>query len=160
MLDETEGEGPIPIQVVAGRAGLVDAHAAVGTAPNGAVRRLTGDQVLIATGSSHVLPDIPGLAETPYLTSDLLTSEESQELTELPASLVILGGGYIALELGQLFARLGTAVTILERSGRILRDYEPEIGKAPAATLRHEGLHPITWAGVQQAAGDPTGVLP
>ena len=158
ILDETEGEGPNPIQVVTGRARLMDAHSAVATTPNGGVRRLTGDQVLIATGSLPVVPDIPGLAETPYLTSDLLTSEESQELTELPASLVILGGGYIALELGQLFARLGTAVTILERSGRILRDYEPEIGKALADILREEGIHLITRAEVQQVAGDASGV--
>jgi mercuric reductase len=86
-------EGPNPVQVVDGRAVLVDPHTAEVTAPDGAVRRLSGDQVLIATGSSPAIPAIPGLADTLYLTSDLLTSEESQELTELPPSLVILGGG-------------------------------------------------------------------
>src|SRR5262249_16413634 len=95
-----DGRGdPNPVQVVHGCAVLVDPHTAEVPAPDGAVRRLSGNHVLIATGSSPAIPAIPGLAETPFLTSDLLTSEECQELTELPTSLVILGGGYIALEL-------------------------------------------------------------
>lgn len=147
ILDDSVG--PNPIQVVQGRAVLVDPHTAEVTAPDGSVRRITGDQVLIATGSSPAVPgvpDIPGLAETPYLTSDLLTSQESQELTELPSSLIILGGGYIALELGQLFGRLGVGVTILERSGHILKEYEPEIGKALSGILREEGIRLLTRA--------------
>ncbi|MES4793083.1 MAG: mercuric reductase, partial [Chloroflexota bacterium] len=79
-------------------------------------KRLTGDKVLIATGSRPVVPDIEGLSEVPYLTSDLLTTDEPMELTELPRSLVIVGGGYIALELGQMFRRFGSEVTILERN--------------------------------------------
>jgi mercuric reductase len=151
-------DGPDPVQVVHGRAVLVDPHTAEVTATDGAVRRLSGNQVLIATGSSPVVPDVAGLAETPYLTSDLLTSDECQELTELPTSLVILGGGYIALELGQLFARLGTEITILERSGRILKDYEPEIGKALTDILRAEGIRILTRAEVNQVVGDANGI--
>ena len=153
-----EVEGPNAVHVVYGRAVLVDSHTAEVTAPDGALRRISGEQVLVATGSSPTIPDISGLAETPYLTSDVLSREESQELTELPSSLVILGGGYIALELGQLFARLGTEVTILERSGRILKDYEPEIGKALSELLREEGIHLHTRAAVRHAAGDARGV--
>jgi mercuric reductase len=158
ILDLDEADGPNPVQVVHGCAVLVDPHTAEVTAPDGAVRRLSGNQVLIATGSSPAIPAIPGLGETPFLTSDLLTSEECQELTELPTSLVILGSGSIALELGQLFARLGTEVTILERSGRILKDYEPEIGKALTDILRAEGLRILTRAEVNQVAGDADGV--
>lgn len=66
----------------------------------------------------------------PYLTSDLLTNGEPMELTELPRSLVIVGGGYIALELGQMFARFGSQVTILERGDQLLaHGYEPEVGQ-------------------------------
>src|SRR5262245_6839048 len=95
-------EGSAPVQLVYGRTVLVDSHTAEVTAPDGSMRHLSGEQVLIATGSPPAIPDVPGLAGISYLTSDLQTSEESQELTELPSSLVILGGGYIALELGQL----------------------------------------------------------
>lgn len=150
----TDDDGPNPIQVVEGRGVLVDPHTAEVTATDGTLRRLTGDQILIATGSHPLLPDISGLTETPYLTSDLLTSQEALELTELPESLIIVGGGYIALELGQLFARLGTQVTLLERSERILQDYEPEIGETLLDLLRDEGLRIVTHVRMRQVAGD------
>src|SRR5712692_9224354 len=141
LVDETDEEGQRPIEVVPGRAVLVDPHTVEVTASDGEVRQLTGSQVLIATGSSPLIPDIPGLANTPYLTSDLLTSQEDMELTALPRSLIVIGGGYIALELGQMFSRFGTEVTILERSERILKDYEPEISLALIDILREEGIH-------------------
>src|SRR5260370_15434358 len=81
-------------------------------------RRLTGDKILIATGSRPVIPDIDGLREVSYLTSDLLTSNEAMELRELPRSVIILGAGYIALELGQMFHRFGAEVMILQRSAQ------------------------------------------
>ncbi|MHB8577481.1 MAG: mercury(II) reductase, partial [Dehalococcoidia bacterium] len=122
-------------------------------------RELTGERFLIATGSRPVIPAIPGLDQTPYLTSDLLTSDESMELTELPASLVILGGGYIALELGQMFARFGTAVTIIERGGQLLaHGYEPEVGLTMADILREEGLTILTGVQVQSMAANEGGV--
>ena len=154
LIDEADEEGPNPIQVVQGRAVFVDPHTVEVTAPDGTLHQLTGDQVLIATGSSPLIPSIPGLADTPYLTSDLLPSQEEMELTELPRSLIIIGGGYIALELGQMFARFGTDVTILERSGRILKDYEPEISLALTDILREEGIRIITHARVRQVSGD------
>src|SRR5207245_3582186 len=78
-----------------GRARFVDPHT---VEVDG--KRLAGDAVLIATGSRPVIPEIEGLSEVPYLTSDLLTSGESVELKELPRSLIVVGGGYIALALG------------------------------------------------------------
>jgi mercuric reductase len=98
LVDDTDEEGQPPIQVVPGQVAFVDPHTVLVTAPDGTSRRLAGSQVLIATGSSPLIPDIPGLSETPYLTSDLLISQEEVELTELPRSLLILGGGYIALD--------------------------------------------------------------
>ena len=142
-----------PIQIVEGRATLVDADTVEVTASDGAVRHLRGKHILIATGSRPVVPDAPGLSETPYLTSDLLTSQEPWELTTLPESLVILGGGYIALELGQFFGRLGSRVTILEPSTRILPHYEPEIGLALSDVLREEGVRVLTQATVRHVEG-------
>ena len=153
ILKETDEEEQ-PIEVVFGHATLVDPHTVEVDASDGTVRQLIGDHILIATGSSPFLPDIPGLEKTPYLTSDLLTSLEDLELKELPGSLVIIGGGYIALELGQMFARFGSEVTILERSERILKDYEPEISLALTDILREEGLRVVTHAKVRQVESD------
>ena len=107
-------------------------------------KRLHGSNVLIATGSRPVVPDIHGLDGVSYLTSDLLTVDESIELRELPASLLIIGGGYIALELGQMFSRFGTAVTMLERGRQLLnRHYEPEVGRSIGEVFAQEGLQVI-----------------
>ncbi|HEU5438412.1 MAG TPA: mercury(II) reductase [Ktedonobacterales bacterium] len=152
--DGDESSEPPPTRVIYGRATLVDPHTAAVTAPDGSLRRISGDQVLIATGSAPAIPDSPGLAETPYLTSDLLTSHEARELGELPSSLVILGGGYIALELGQLFARLGSDVTILEPARRILPRYEPEIAHRLTEILREEGLRIVPGARIERITGD------
>jgi mercuric reductase len=111
---------------------------------------LEGDHFLIATGSRPHVPEIEGLESVPYLTSDLLSAGEPEELTELPLTLLILGGGYIALELGQLFHRLGTKVTILQRSPHILGDYEPEVASTIARLLRQEGIELVTGARVER----------
>ncbi len=104
-------------------------------------KQLAGEKVLIAAGSRPVLPDIDGLDRVPYLTSDLLTVDEQMELRDLPQSLLIVGGGYIALELGQMFSRFGTTVTILERNTQLLaHGYEPEVGRTVAAIFAEEGI--------------------
>ena len=120
---------------------------------------LEGTAFLIATGSRPAIPPLEGLSDVPSLTSDLLTAGEDLELTELPESLVILGGGYVALELGQMFQRLGTRVTILERSRRILPGYEPEIATGLSALLRDEGVTLVTGATAQRVHQDGTGVI-
>jgi mercuric reductase len=149
LVDVTEEEGQPPIEVVPGQVVFVDAHTVLVTTPNGTSRSLAGDQVLIATGSSPHIPAIPGLSETPYLTSDLLSSQEEMELAELPRSLLILGGGYIALELGQMFARFGSEVTLVTRGSSILSGYEPEIAESLTEILREEGLQIETSAQVR-----------
>ena len=123
-------------------------------------KRIEGEKVLIATGARPVVPPIDGLAELPYLTSDLLTSDEPMELSELPASLLTLGGGYIALELGQMFRRFGSEVTIVERSGEVLsRGYEPEVGPAVRAILEGEGIRVVTHATVRSVRREGFGVV-
>ena len=83
---------------------------------------------LIATGSTPWAPPIGGLAEAGYL-----TSATAMELTRLPESLVVIGGNYIGLEMGQPFANLGTRVTIVEALDRVAPGEEPEI------SARHRG---------------------
>jgi mercuric reductase len=142
---------PERIQVSAGQAALVSDHEVEVQGAAGS-RRLVGAQILIATGSQPSIPSIPGLADVPYLTSDLLSSADDPwqtELREQPRSLLILGGGYIALELGQMFARFGTRVTIVTRGKRILSGYEPEIAETLTEILREEGLRIVTGAQVR-----------
>jgi mercuric reductase len=113
-------------------------------------KRITGEKILIATGSRPVVPNIEGLRDVPYLTSDLLTNDEPMELWELPRSLIILGAGYIALELGQMFHRFGAEVTIVQRSEQLLaHGYEPEVGQAISEVFEKEGIKVITSAVVR-----------
>ena len=111
-------------------------------------KRITGEKILIATGSRPVVPSIGGLRDVHYLTSDLLTNDDEPiELRELPRSLIILGAGYIALELGQMFHRFGANVTIVKRSEQLLaHGYEPEVGEAIREAFESEGIQIITGA--------------
>ena len=92
------------------------------------------DRVVIATGASAAIPTIQGMDEVPYL-----TSTSALALDTLPKSLLIIGGGVIGCELGQMFARFGVAVTIVCRT-RLLPGSEPEISEALAGYLRNEGV--------------------
>ena len=99
-----------------------------------------GDEMLypkhtiIATGASPAIPSIPGLDP-----AGMLTSTSALELEELPESLLVIGGGVIGCEMGQMFARAGVAVTIVCRT-RLLASAEPEISDALAGYLRAEGI--------------------
>lgn len=92
-------------------------------------------KILIATGSTTFIPDIPGLNEAGYYTHDTL-----YELQELPEHLIIIGGRYIALENAQMFSRLGSKVTILQRSLRILPDEMPDVTETLKENLESEGI--------------------
>jgi len=91
-------------------------------------------KIIIATGAAPALPPIPGIETVPYL-----TSTTALELERLPKSLLVIGGGYIGCELGQMFARAGVKVTIAFRS-RLLPEAEPEIGEALTRYFRDEGI--------------------
>ncbi len=139
--------------LVGGRISIEDGHVQFADPHTVEVdgKRLTGEKILIATGSRPVVPDIEGLDGVPYITSDLLTADESIELTDLPESLVIIGGGYIALELGQMFRRFGSEVTILERDKQLLaHGYEPEVGQEIGRVFESEGIHVVTQAKIRR----------
>lgn len=122
-------------------------------------KHLTGERFLIATGSQPVIPEIPGLAGVPFLTSDLLTHGEAEELTALPASLLIVGGGCIALEVGQMFARFGSEVTILDRNPQLLaHGYEPQLGRTIGGIFAEEGIV-LTAATIDSVRAEGTGIV-
>jgi mercuric reductase len=116
-------------------------------------RTIEADRFLIATGSRPLIPSIPGLESVAYLTSDLLDADEAGRLAELPASLIVLGGGYIAVELAQLFARLGSQVTVVARS-QLLRGYEPELGRALDGVFGAEGIEVLEQTQVARVSAD------
>ena len=91
---------------------------------------------LIATGASTSVPPIEGLKDVPYLTNVSLF-----DLEEQPESLLILGGGYIALEIAQAYHRLGTKVTLLQRSNFVLSKLTPDISDELLKQLRREGIN-------------------
>jgi mercuric reductase len=98
-------------------------------------KKYSAENILIATGSTTFVPDIPGLNEINYLTNETL-----YDLEELPEHLIIIGGRYIALENAQMFARLGSKVTILQRSFRILPDEMPDVTETLKDYLAEEGI--------------------
>ncbi|CDN41316.1 MULTISPECIES: mercury(II) reductase [Paenibacillus] len=102
-------------------------------------RLVTAKRFLIATGASPSIPDIQGLRDVDYLTSTSLL-----ELKQLPKTVAVIGSGYIAMELGQLFHNLGSDVTLMQRSPRILKEYDPEISEAVTKALTEQGIHLIT----------------
>jgi len=120
-------------------------------------RTIAADRFLVATGSRPIVPPIPGLDNVPYLTSDLLDADEAGRLTDLPESLIVLGGGYIAVELAQMFARLGSRVTIVARSG-LLRGYEPELGTTLSEVLVAEGIEVLANTRTEGVSGNSEGV--
>ncbi|MGJ9405496.1 dihydrolipoyl dehydrogenase family protein [Nesterenkonia aurantiaca] len=97
-------------------------------------RLLRFRRALIATGSSPAVPQIPGLGQAQTVTSDTIW-----ELTDLPARLLVLGGGPIACELGQAFARLGSEVTLLARSGLLPKE-DRDAASLVQASLQRDGV--------------------
>ena len=145
-------DGIAELEMLDGDAVFLDPHTV-----RAGEREVTADRILIATGSRPTIPPIPGLADVHYLTSDLLDADEAQRLAELPASLVVLGGGYVAVELAQMFARLGSRVTMVARS-ELLRGYEPELGQVLERVFADEGIEVLTGARIDHVRGDARGV--
>ena len=108
---------------------------------------LEGKSFVIATGSTIVPPLFPGLAEVGYIESD-----QALELDAPPASMIVLGGGYVGSELTQFYARIGTKATILIRSGHLLTDEDGDIGEALTEYFREEGIAVETGAHVLRVA--------
>jgi len=104
---------------------------------------------VVATGMQPSIPPIAGLSDIPYW-----TNREAMEAKDVPSSLVVLGGGAIGAELGQVFARFGSRVTIVEAAERLLPLDEPEAGDIVAAVLAAEGVDVRLGAGAQRVERD------
>lgn len=117
------------IEILDGEARFVD-----GPALQVDGERIDAAHYLVATGSEPDIPDIQGIRESGYL-----TSTTAMELDALPESLIVIGGGYVGMEQAQLFAHLGTEVTMLVRS-QLARSEEPEVAEAIRAAFEDDGI--------------------
>ena len=114
---------------------------------------ISSDNILLATGSRPNIPDINGLHDVNFL-----TNESAFELEELPESIIVLGGRYIALEIAQMFARLGSEVTILQRSDRILPNESRDLTDALTGYLEDEDLAVVTGNQIQKISETEAGI--
>lgn len=128
--------------------GTPDSPALRVTTADGTSELIEADHYLVATGARPWIPPIDGLDSVDYL-----TSTSAMELTEVPESLLVLGGGYVALEQAQLFARLGSNVTMLVRS-RLASREEPEVSQVLQQVFADEGIRVVRRAVVTKIGFD------
>jgi pyruvate/2-oxoglutarate dehydrogenase complex dihydrolipoamide dehydrogenase (E3) component len=127
---------------------FTDAH----TLALGDGRHLSAQHFVIATGSVIAPPTVPGLAEAGFLTSD-----DALALRSLPKSLIVLGGGAVAVEFAQFFHRLGTQVTLIQRGHHLLRDMDEDAARELEQALRREGMTLYTGTKIVRAEATATG---
>jgi len=115
---------------------------------DGGTRQLTGDKVIINVGSRAAIPDIPGLqAARP------LTHVEFLELDYLPTHLIVLGGGYVGLELAQAYRRFGSEVTIIEQGPQLMGREDPDVAAEVRRLFSDEGIQILLSAEILRARG-------
>ncbi len=114
---------------------------------------LTAPRIFINVGGRASVPDLPGLADVPYLTNTAMV-----EMAEVPDHLVIIGGSYIGLEFAQMFARFGSRVTVIEQSPRLIAREDEDVSATVRDILEAEGIAVHTGAGVRRVARDGAGI--
>jgi pyruvate/2-oxoglutarate dehydrogenase complex dihydrolipoamide dehydrogenase (E3) component/uncharacterized membrane protein YdjX (TVP38/TMEM64 family) len=131
------------VEVIKGYARLIDPWTVEIAVEGGETRRLTTRAIVLATGAAPFVPEIPGLAEVGFLTSDTLW-DKLRGRKDAPGRLVILGGGPIGTELSQAFQRLGSQVTQIEMAPRIMGREDPEVSALTQAALEADGVTVLT----------------
>ncbi len=137
--DSVERYTALGVDVRLGHATIVDPWTVEITDRDGGTHRLTTRAIVIAAGAEPFVPDIPGLADAGFLTSDTMW-DALAGLDAVPCRLTIVGGGPIGTEMAQAFARLGSMVTQVEAGPRILPNEDEEVSKFITAALRNEGV--------------------
>lgn len=141
--DSVERYTELGVDVRLGYARIVDPWTVEIANREGGASRLTTRAIVIAAGGEPFVPDIPGFLEVGVLNSDTMWDALS-ERDEVPARLVIVGGGPIGTEMAQAFARLGSQVTLVEGGSRILPKEDEEVSEFITAVLRREGVTILT----------------
>ena len=118
------------------------------TLADGTTRQLRGTNVIVSTGTRAALEPIPGLAET-----QPLTHIEALELDEIPEYLLVIGGGYVGVELSQAMRRFGSKVTMVDRNPRLMSKEDSDVCEALRGLLADEGIDILLNARVKQVSG-------
>ncbi len=123
------------LSLMMGEASFADAHSVDVRLTNGGTHRLSADMLFINTGARPAKPPVRGLDSVPALDSTSV-----MELDAVPEHLLIIGGGYIGLEFGQMFRRFGSAVTIIQRHAQLLPQEDADVAEEVAKILREDGI--------------------
>jgi pyruvate/2-oxoglutarate dehydrogenase complex dihydrolipoamide dehydrogenase (E3) component len=115
--------------------------------------KLSADRILLSTGSKISVPNVPGLSDIPFLTSDDILDLES-----VPDSVIVLGGGVVACELAQFLSRIGSDVIMVQRSQHILSDFEPDMAAVLEEALIEEGVELFTDTTIENIEQTENGV--
>ncbi|HYL11809.1 MAG TPA: FAD-dependent oxidoreductase [Terriglobales bacterium] len=116
--------------------------------PDGSSRQLRGTNVIVSTGTRASLDPIPGLAE-----AQPLTHIEALELGQVPEHLLVIGGGYVGVELSQAMRRFGSKVTVIDRNGRLMSKEDQDVCEALRSLLTDEGIDILLDARIKQVSG-------
>ncbi|WP_211252219.1 FAD-dependent oxidoreductase [Marinobacterium jannaschii] len=141
--DSVERYTNLGVEVLEGYASLIDPWTVEIKYPDGRSQRLTSRSIVIATGARPLVPDLPGLEQSGYLTSDTLW-QTLAERDQAPKRLLVLGGGPIGCELAQSFARLGSEVTLVEGADRLLVREDNDVSELAQQSLADDGVKILT----------------
>ena len=141
--DSVERYTDLGVEVLKGYAKFIDPWTVEIALNDGGTQTLTARSIVIATGARPFIPDLPGLEETGYVTSDTMWNTFT-ELAEVPKKLVVLGGGPVGSELAQAFARLGSNVTQIERGARLMKKEDVEVSEFAQQALTKSGVNVLT----------------
>lgn len=130
-------------EVLQGHARIINPWTVEVRLHNGEIRRLSTRSIVLATGAAPAVPDLPGLKDVGYLSSDTVW-EAFASLDVPPARLLILGGGPIGCELAQAFARLGSKVTLVQRSERLMPREDEDVSVFAREALEQDGVTVLT----------------
>lgn len=141
--DSVERYTALGVDVVMGRATIVDPWTVEIMGNDDRIRRLTTRSIVIAAGAEPLVPDLPGIAASGYLTSDTMW-DVMTEMEALPKRIVVLGGGPIGCELSQSLARLGANVSQIERDDRVLSREDVDAAALARKSLENSGVSVLT----------------
>ena len=141
--DSVERYTSLGVDVVKGYAKIIDPWTVEIKKNDGGTQTLTTKTIVVATGAAPFVPDLPGIEQSGYVTSDTLWSKFA-DLEESPKRLIVLGGGPIGCELAQAFSRLGSEVTQVERAPRLMGKEDADVAEYAESVLRESGVNVLT----------------